>query len=100
MNPSPIPRLSAGLMRSSRGNDNQHHIVVELFGTGRWLFSYGQPIAFVPQSPGPGEPRVFLGPGWNFSRTTGRYRNEFLGEPASETRKKLERGEYALQRLS
>jgi len=37
---------------------------------------------------------------WNYSVTTGKYRNQFLGEGISETRKKIESGEYKLKNLN
>ena len=33
---------------------------------------------------------------WNFSRTTLKYRNKFLGETTEETRAKIDSGEYKL----
>jgi hypothetical protein len=33
---------------------------------------------------------------WDYSRTTGKYRNEFLGETKKETEKKIKSGEYKL----
>lgn len=37
---------------------------------------------------------------WNYSTTTGRYRNEFLNETKSETEKKIKSGKYALANLN
>jgi len=37
---------------------------------------------------------------WDYSRTTGRYRNMFLGENRSETLKKIKSGEYKLVDLN
>ena len=37
---------------------------------------------------------------WDYSVTTGRYRNQFLGEGISETRRKIESGEYILADLN
>lgn len=37
---------------------------------------------------------------WDYSVTTGRYRNEFLGEGIDETRKKIASGEYKLAKLN
>jgi len=33
---------------------------------------------------------------WDYSRTTGKYRNQFLGEDIKTTRKKIKSGEYRL----
>ena len=37
---------------------------------------------------------------WDYSKTTGRYRNKFLGETIKETRAKIESGEYILTNLN
>ena len=37
---------------------------------------------------------------WDYSVTTGKYRNEFLGEGIAETRKKIASGEYVLTSLN
>lgn len=33
---------------------------------------------------------------WEYSKTTSKYRNEFLGESTAETREKINSGEYIL----
>jgi len=37
---------------------------------------------------------------WDYSRTTSKYRNQFLGEYIADTRKKIESGEYKLENLN
>ena len=37
---------------------------------------------------------------WNYSNTTGKYRNQFLGEGIADTRKKIEQGVYILTDLN
>lgn len=37
---------------------------------------------------------------WEYSKTTGRYRNQFLGERYAETKAKIESGEYILTNLN
>ena len=37
---------------------------------------------------------------WDYSRTTGYYRNQFLGEGVADTRKKIASGEYKLADLN
>ena len=37
---------------------------------------------------------------WDYSTTTGRYRNQFLGEKKAETLKKIKSGEYILADLN
>ena len=38
--------------------------------------------------------QVTLGKDWNYSPTTSKYRNQFLGETTKETQAKLDSGEY------
>jgi hypothetical protein len=37
---------------------------------------------------------------WDYSVTTGKYRNDFLGEGIAETRAKIKSGEYILMNLN
>ena len=37
---------------------------------------------------------------WDYSTTTGKYRNQFLGENIAETRKKIKSGAYKLANLN
>lgn len=37
---------------------------------------------------------------WDYSATTGRYRNQFLGETKAETQRKIDSGEYTLTNLN
>ena len=37
---------------------------------------------------------------WDYSVTTGKYRNQFLGEGIAETRKKIKNGIYKLRNLN
>lgn len=37
---------------------------------------------------------------WNYSKTTSKYRNQFLGEKKAETEKKIKSGEYILTNLN
>lgn len=37
---------------------------------------------------------------WDYSKTTGKYRNIFLGETKKETEKKIKSGEYILTNLN
>lgn len=37
---------------------------------------------------------------WNYSRTTAKYRNQFLGETTKETQAKIDSGEYILTNLN
>lgn len=56
---------------------------------GDFLYSYGTLIA------GKVNGKVYLNQSkWDYSNTTGKHRNEFLGEGIAETRKKIKSGEY------
>lgn len=37
---------------------------------------------------------------WNYSKTTGKYRNLFLGEDRKETERKIKAGDYVLTNLN
>lgn len=37
---------------------------------------------------------------WDYSQTTGKYRNQFLGESKAETQAKIDSGEYILTDLN
>ena len=39
---------------------------------------------------------ITLGDDWDYSKTTGRYRNLFLGEDKKETEKKIASGKYKI----
>lgn len=71
--------------RSGRQTPNQFIIYGEDY---ELLQSYSSPIAMIKG----GETYIFKN--WNYSRTTGKYRNQFLGETREETLKKLKSGEY------
>lgn len=55
------------------------------------FISYDSVIAVVER----GKP-TYLGRNWNYSRTTSKYRNQFLLEVTLETQSKLDSGEYRL----
>jgi len=44
--------------------------------------------------------KVILDPAWDYSSTTGKYRNIFLGEQKGETQRKIDSGEYELDNLN
>ena len=82
-------------MTSPNGNQvpNQFEIDTQ---KGRYFQSYRSIIAFIDN-----KGQVFLDDYyWDYSRTTGKYRNIFLGEGIVETRKKIKSGEYKLKELN
>lgn len=63
---------------------------------GTYFQSYSSIIAFISND---GE--VALDKGlWDYSKTTGKYRNKFLGEDKKATEKKIKSGEYKLLSLN
>lgn len=58
---------------------------------GCYFQSYQTVIVFIPNS-GP----IQLAANWDCSITTGKYRNQFLGEKKKETERKLKSGEYVI----
>lgn len=74
-------------MTSSRGNDIPNQFIIK--GEDFTLFqSYKSPIAMFMHG------KVFIFSDWDYSTTTGKYRNQFLNETKQETIKKLLSGEY------
>ena len=91
-----INKIKVENMLSSNGNKvpNQFEITTD---EGVYFQSYKTIIAFKPYANSP----VLLDKGrWDYSVTTGKYRNEFLGEGITETRKKIASGEYILTNLN
>ena len=84
-----IPRIEN--MKSSKGNSiaNQFKIFTD---EGVFFQSYNTIIAFRPYS-GKIQLDSYM---WDYSSTTGKYRNQFLREMIADTRKKIESGEYLL----
>jgi hypothetical protein len=81
-------------MDSARGNTVPNQFIVTT-PEGRYFQSYASVIAFV------GGGKVFLDENkWDYSTTTGKYRNQFLREGIAETRKKIASGEYQLANLN
>ena len=82
-------------MTSSRGNAVPNQFIIT--DNGKTCFqSYGSVIACKNAS-GKTELDSFF---WDYSRTTGKYRNQFLGETKKETQKKIDSGEYILTDLN
>lgn len=81
------------IQRNGRAVPNQFIITTP---EGEYFQSYDSVIAYRDKSGA-----VFLDEAtWDYSVTTGRYRNEFLGEGIAETRKKIASGEYVLTDLN
>ena len=99
--------ISVQNMRSSRGNDvpNQFEIFTP---DGKIFQSYSSVIAFIPKNhphtvtgATPPEWRIKLDINkWDYSKTTGIYRNQFLRETKKETERKIKDGIYILTDLN
>ena len=79
-------------MENSNGNivKNQFEIYTD---KGEYFQSYSSLIIFRENKTG----QIYLDVNkWDYSVTTGKYRNMFLGEEIAETRKKIESGVYKL----
>tara|TARA_R100000388_G_C7123468_1_gene102059 strand:- start:180 stop:488 length:309 start_codon:yes stop_codon:yes gene_type:complete len=84
-------------MISNRGNDiaNQFEIITK---KGRFFQSYNSIIAFIPNDR---SKKIKLDKFyWDYSRTTGKYRNIFLGEDKKRTEKKISNKTYQLTNLN
>ena len=81
-------------MTSTRGNKVPNQFIITDKGV-EYFQSYRSIIA--KKSEG----KIYLDDYyWDYSTTTGKYRNEFLGEGIAETRKKIASGEYILTNLN
>ena len=81
--------------RSGRVVANQFIISTD---DGRYFQSYGSVVAFVPFG---GFNKTQLDKNrWDYSTTTGKYRNQFLRETKKETQAKIDSGEYVLVDLN
>lgn len=78
------------------GNEVKNQFVVELDNGERYFQSYDSVIVKVL----PGGEILLDNTYWDYSTTTGKYRNLFLGETKKETKRKIESGEYKLTDLN
>ena len=82
-------------MTSTRGNKVANQFLVTDDKGDEYFQSYRSMI--VKKSQG----KIYLDEYyWDYSTTTGKYRNDFLGEGIADTRKKIETGEYILTDLN
>jgi len=94
-------------MISSKGNSVSNQFIINTPGPINWMSglktgsgtlfqSYDSAIVFREYNG-----QVYLDKNyWNYSITTGKYRNLFLGENKKETEKKIKSGEYKLVDLN
>jgi len=91
-----ISKVRVSNLNSPAGNPAPNQFWITLEGVGHYFQSYSTLIAFMD----------FMGNvildenAWDYSTTTGKYRNIFLGEKRAETEKKIKSGEYKLADLN
>lgn len=77
-------------MKVSNFEGSKNHFIIE--AEGRTIFQSYKSVIAIRFRDG----RIVLGPNWNYSKTTSKYRNLFLGEDITETRKKIDSGIYTI----
>lgn len=111
-----INKIKVSNMESPRGGTvaNQFEIITD---DGRYFQSYSSMIAFIPAykeciNPNAGTDNEYCpcpahngkitldSHYWDYSMTTGKYRNMFLNEDKKETLNKINSGEYILANLN
>ena len=85
-------------MQSHNGNKVPNQFIIET-PDGLVFQSYNTVIA-VKRITGNGVQVVLDRDKWDYSRTTGKYRNQFLGEKTADTQRKVKSGEYILEDLN
>ena len=88
-------RINVKNMVSNAGNSIANQFTIRT-NKGIYFQSYNSIIAFIDNND-----KIFLDEYyWDYSRTTGKYRNQFLGEYKNETEKKIKSKEYKLINLN
>ena len=82
-------------MQSSRGNTIPNQFIITT-DKGEYFQSYRSVIAFRPNKGKIQLDETY----WDYSVTTGRYRNMFLNECKADTIRKIDSGEYVLADLN
>tara|TARA_Y100001937_G_scaffold125858_1_gene193644 strand:+ start:672 stop:923 length:252 start_codon:yes stop_codon:yes gene_type:complete len=82
-------------MKSPRGNKVPNQFIIRT-NEGVYFQSYQSIIALIKNDGSVVLDSYY----WDYSRTTGKYRNEFLMEGIAETREKIASGEYQLTDLN
>ncbi len=89
-------KIKVRQMTSPRtGNPIANHFKIYT-DKGVYFQSYRSIIAFKPNNGKTQLDKKY----WHYSRTTSKYRNEFLNEYTEETRQKIKEGEYKLTNLN
>jgi len=81
---------------SNSGNNIANQFIIRDENGNRFFQSYSSIIVKIDNNR-----KVYLDEFyWNYSKTTGKYRNMFLGETKAETQSKIDSGEYTLTNLN
>lgn len=83
-------------LKSGKGNTIANQFEITAPG-GRYFQSYRSMIVFIPAGGGKTQLDAHY---WDYSKTTGKYRNLFLGENKAATEAKIKSGEYILTDLN
>lgn len=81
--------LGVNNMESSNGDDIPNQFIINY--SNATIFQSYRSIIVVET-----EGKVYLTNKWDYSTTTGKYRNQFLGENKKETERKIKMGIYTL----
>lgn len=93
-----IQKVKVRNMTSSKGYGTVPNQFLIITGEGTYFQSYESVIAFIPFR---SDATVLLDATyWDYSNTTGKYRNAFLGEDKKATEKKIADGTYQLADLN
>ena len=93
-----LTKIKVRNMQNSKGNNVPNQFIITC-GRKTYFQSYDSIIAIINRDDEQTE--IILDEGkWDYSVTTGKYRNYFLGESITETRKKIKNGEYTLADLN
>jgi len=76
-------------MTTSTGNAAPNQFII-YFDNGSVFKSYSSIIAVKYKG------QIYLGKHWDYSKTTGKYRNQFLDEGVADTREKIKSNEYKM----
>lgn len=91
-----IKKIGVENMQSANGNDIPNQFLIKT-PEGCYFQSYSSIIAFRPAG---GDSIVLDVNKWDYSVTTGKYRNQFLKETKKETERKIKSGAYILADLN
>lgn len=89
-----IPNFENMLSKHGNSVPNQFIIYTD---EGRYFKSYSSIIAFIPNGD---KPTILDVNKWDYSVTTGKYRNDFLREYKRDTQRKIDNGTYKLEDLN